>query len=426
MVSFNPSNSGRMKCWQSSVVLALLMLSAMVGCTIGPRSLSNSRIHYNEAVKTTSEQQLLLNIVRLRYIDTPSSLSISNIADQQEMSAGVGMVPFFTSAGAGNVGSYRGSVFPSANFSGVSRPTMSFTPMDDEDFTRRLFTPISLDGVAYLSKTTWPISTVFRLYLENLNWISNAETGSGPTPKAAPDYEQFLQGVDALQRLQDRGVITLFIKERSTPLSDPMTASDGLISQSIEAAKNGMELKQVGDKWQLSRTDNQPILRVGEIDSNDADWVPFCEAFRLNPNIRTFALTVDQLDPYLEGASIEGRDRIDVETRSLLQVLFFVSHGTDIPQEHVSSGVAPLTYDANGCVFDWRQVMNGLFQIKHCKSKRPPAFAHVAIRYRDYWFYIDERDADTKSTFALLLELSRLEVASTSKQSPLLTLPLSR
>jgi uncharacterized protein with von Willebrand factor type A (vWA) domain len=110
----------------------------------------------------------------------------------------------------------------------------------------------------------------------------------------------------------------------------------------------------------------------------------------------------------------------------LLQVLFFVSHGTDIPQEHASSGVAPLTYDANGCVFDWRQVMDGLFQIKHYKSKRPPAFAHVAIRYRDYWFYIDERDADTKSTFALLLELSRLEVKSTSKQSPLLTLPLSR
>ncbi len=44
MVSFNPSNSGRMKCWQSSVVLALGMFSAMVGCTFGPRSLSNSRI----------------------------------------------------------------------------------------------------------------------------------------------------------------------------------------------------------------------------------------------------------------------------------------------------------------------------------------------------------------------------------------------
>ena len=43
-----------------------------------------SRLQYNEVVKTTTEQQLLLNIVRLRYTDTPSSLAVSNIAAQFE------------------------------------------------------------------------------------------------------------------------------------------------------------------------------------------------------------------------------------------------------------------------------------------------------------------------------------------------------
>jgi hypothetical protein len=32
------------------------------------------------------------------------------------------------------------------------------TPQDDQDFTKRLFTPIPLEGVAYLSRTKWPIS----------------------------------------------------------------------------------------------------------------------------------------------------------------------------------------------------------------------------------------------------------------------------
>jgi len=40
-------------------------------------------------VKTTTEQQLLLNIVRLSYTDTPSSLGVSNIAAQYEVTKNV-------------------------------------------------------------------------------------------------------------------------------------------------------------------------------------------------------------------------------------------------------------------------------------------------------------------------------------------------
>ena len=71
------------------------------GCALGPRTIEQSRLQYNEAVKTTSEQQLLLNIVRLRYTDVPSSLALSSIADQRELAAGLKAIPFFTSAGTG-------------------------------------------------------------------------------------------------------------------------------------------------------------------------------------------------------------------------------------------------------------------------------------------------------------------------------------
>src|SRR5262245_10983809 len=82
------------------------------GCALGPRAVENSRLRYNEAVKVTNEQQLLLNIVRLRYIDTPSSLAVSTIADQQEIVAGLKAVPFFTAAAAGPDGTYRGNILP--------------------------------------------------------------------------------------------------------------------------------------------------------------------------------------------------------------------------------------------------------------------------------------------------------------------------
>ena len=408
----------------NSLALAVCVTLSSLGCSIGPRSLLQSRLKYNDAVKTTSEQQLLLNIVRLRYIDTPSSLAISSIADQQEIVAGLGIVPFFTSAGAGDIGSYRNSILPQAQFSGTTRPTLSFTPLDDEEFTRRLFSPISLEGAAYLSKTTWPISTVFRLYLENLNWVSNAETASGPTPVDPPDYAVYLEGVLALQRLQDRNLITLFSEQREKSVSSHFSQNENNANNAIESIKNDLELKNSDAGVTLIRRYKQPVLRVDPTVHVDPDWLVFCNAFKLNPNLRTFDLTSKELDPYLKDMPPAGLEKIDFETRSLLQVLFFVAQGVEVPREHLTSGVAPQTKGHDSAPFDWQQVLGGLFRVCSVKSKKRPDCAHVAVQYKGYWFYIDERNRETKATFTLLLEVSRLELESTKSKAPILTLPL--
>src|SRR5204863_2235961 len=125
--------------------------------------------------------QLLLNIVRLRYVDTPSSLAVSTIAAQFELQKNLQLTPFFTSAGSDVQVSSFGTLLPQFQIQHADRPTITLSPLDDQEFTRRLFTPQTLEGILYLAKTTWPIATVFRLYLENLNWVSNAQSASGPT-----------------------------------------------------------------------------------------------------------------------------------------------------------------------------------------------------------------------------------------------------
>jgi hypothetical protein len=407
-------------------VLGLLLLAALLvcGCALGPRSLDRNRLRYNEAVKTTTEEQLLLNIVRLRYTDTPSSLAISSIADQAEIVAGLHAIPFFAAAGAGDVGSYRGAVLPQAEVTGAIRPTLTYTPLDDQEFTRRLFTPITLDGVVYLGKTTWPISTVFRLWLENLNWVSNAENASGPTPRTAPEFVPFQVGIAALQRLQDRRLAILHVEEREERLSDGVGGTkDNIPTAQVEAAKAGFEYRQDKEgRWAVVRKKNVPILRIGPISGDDADWVAFCQSFHLDPEKRTLEVTTEKLDPFLKGAPERGLDVLDLETRSLLQVLFFVAHGVCVPPEHVC--LAPQTLGPDGQPFPWAEVFAGLFKVCHATGHKPPAEAHVAVRYRGYWFYIDERDRDTKSTFALLVELSRLELGAKAGSTPILTLPL--
>src|SRR5262249_23072832 len=105
----------------SAFLLALLLN----GCSsFGPSALPLSRLQYNETMKTTTEQQLLLNIVRLRYTDTPSSLAVSAIAAQFELSKNVQLMPFFVASGAEIARSYS-AVLPQLGIGGADRPTFS-------------------------------------------------------------------------------------------------------------------------------------------------------------------------------------------------------------------------------------------------------------------------------------------------------------
>lgn len=387
-----------------------------------------NRIKYNESVKVTSERQLLLNIVRLRYIDSPSSLSVTTIAEQPELAASLQALPFFTASAAGlSNGGYAGSVLPQAQLSGAVRPTLSYAPMDDQEFTRRLFTPITLEGVAYVGRTTWPLSTVCRLYLENLNWVPNAETGSGPVPRVAPEYRDFVEGIRALARLEQRRAVVLFSEERDETVTDAVPEGPGSAVAAVETVKAGYEYRKHADGgWVVTRKRRVPVLRAGNIEDEDPDWKMFCGAFRLDSGSRSFELTTDGLDPFLTEGKGDGLRMLDMETRSLIQVLFFLSQGVEVPAEDTASGVAPRTTTPDGLEFDWQQVLGGLFKVRCARGKKPPRGAHVAVQHKGNWFYIEDSDSDSKSTFHLVMELSRLEVgARTGQAAPILTLPLN-
>ena len=90
--------------------------------------------------------------------------------------------------------------------------------------------------------------------------------------------------------------------------------------------------------------------------------------------------------------------------------------------------MARAVLEADGRVFDWQQVTGGLFTVKACRGKKPPACATVAVPYRGYWFYIDDTDHATKNTFVLLRPARQLELGPTPTDrkgaGPVLTLPV--
>ena len=63
------------------LILGLAMLMpAIEGCSyIGPNSLNVERRRYNDVIQKTNDEELLLNLVRMRYNDRPSFLSVNSI-----------------------------------------------------------------------------------------------------------------------------------------------------------------------------------------------------------------------------------------------------------------------------------------------------------------------------------------------------------
>ena len=55
----------------------------------------------------------------------------------------------------------------------------------------------------------------------------------------------------------------------------------------------------------------------------------------------------------------------------------------------------------------------------HAASKEQPG----VIRYRDYWFWIDDRDLPSKGVFSFLMFLFTLTESGGGQVSPVLTVP---
>ena len=65
------------------VMLCVLAAAAIAGCaTLGPRTIRGDRFNYNESGAESSKEQILLNIVRLRYGEPIYFLEIGSMLSQ--------------------------------------------------------------------------------------------------------------------------------------------------------------------------------------------------------------------------------------------------------------------------------------------------------------------------------------------------------
>ena len=116
--------------------------------------------------------------------------------------------------------------------------------------------------------------------------------------------------------------------------------------------------------------------------------------------------------------------QIRVVTRALLGVLFYLSQGVEAPEQDVKEGKVTRTLKKSGEVFDWKEVTGDLLRVRS-KSNRPDN-ATLRVFYRGTWFFIQDSDLKSKSTFSLLSQIFSLQAGKIKDTTPLLTLPVGQ
>jgi hypothetical protein len=402
------------------------------GCSFGPKSLVLSHGKYNEAVRHVNEEQLLRNLVHIRYNEPRIHLNVSSIAAQYEISGTAEARPFFIAPNPSNsnvIFRTFTKILPDVSVSGANRPTITLVPADDGDAVERFMTPITAEMLNFLSQTSWPVSTVMRLWVERLNGIPNAASASGPQQDVVPDFERFRRAAELCQLVRRLRLGDVRPEEHIVELSGPLPPSAVAAEAAVEAAKNGLEYRPRADgtSWSLVRKENRLAMELNPAALGHPVLNELTELLNLQPDRARYPLVVTPgilPDPLLWPSA--PADELRLSLRSASQVYFFLANGVEVPPDHLAAGLVRLPIGPDGQVFDGRIVTDGLFAVHAYRGHKPPPTAFVAIKYRDYWYYIDDRDQESKATFTLILSLSRLDFGRQPPAAPFLTLPIGR
>jgi hypothetical protein len=169
----------RMRLRAALVSSLLAVLGSACATGLGPKAVRSERPDYNQQILRSADAAMLLNLVRLRYNDTPLFLELGTV---------VASYGYDASFNAG--GSIPASGTDTANLGSAvaygEHPTITYTPLTGVQFATRMLTPIPLDALMLFEQSGWRADRLLLVAVQRVNDILNAPTASGPTPEREP------------------------------------------------------------------------------------------------------------------------------------------------------------------------------------------------------------------------------------------------
>jgi len=354
---------------QNILAVALVGVVGLTGCKhLGPRTVAADRFDYSSAIADSWKQQTLLNIVKIRYMDLPVFVDVASIVNGYSIQTGVNVNGTLSSEAAaqGNFASIGGTAIY------TDRPTITYVPLTGEKFLRGLITPIDPKNVFFLLQSGYSADFILGMAVESLNGVRNRSTAGGAVREADPE---FLRALNLLREVQAAGAFGMRVEEEKD------AGSTGVVffrrdDVPPEIAEKGVEIRRL---------------------------------LKLPADPQKFVLTYSP--------ARGGSNELAVNSRSMLQIMqAFASH-LDVPAAHLKDHSAwPSLENADA-------TESSQHNVRIYSGKDKPAGAFTAVRYRGYWFWVDNGDLVTKRALTVVMFFFTLADTGAGEKLPLVTIP---
>jgi hypothetical protein len=344
---------------------------ALSGCAIvGPRTLSQGRLDYNEAINRTEDEQMLLSIIKGRYGETFSLLSVSGVAANVRFGTTAGI-----NLGFGDPLSYERNLIPfSGSLAYEENPTITYAPVKGEQYVRNLLSPIPPVFLLLAIRTGAYTSPALMLYVNRINNMKNPDFLETLDEKPDPLFRRFVE----LNLELHRADIVHWVGDPRQEISFDIFITN-YAPDYTEKVREYLSL--IGEP--MPADESQDII----------------------------------LPVYftIKAQNLKG---IAISTRSTGDMIQILRAAVQVPEEHLKAGLS-IVYPPVGPVGEKLHIYS---------SKDRPTQAILSVKHRGYWFYIDDGDLRTKYFYSAVRTLWGLSIASSADttSAPVLTLPVSR
>ena len=229
--------------------------------------------------------------------------------------------------------------------------------------------PIPVAGVLSLIQAGYPADVVLRICVNSINGLENDYGGPGNPRAGSPQFREIM---DALRQSQAAG-------------------GAGFRTRTNKSAQSVVMFFRPGND------DAGPL--VGRMR----------DLLGLDPTAREFTVVY--------GSFPEPDGEIAILTRSIMQIMIDLAAQMDVPEAEIAEG---RVYSRKRTA-DQERMFPPLIAVRTGASA--PEDAYVSVRYRDKWFWIDDRDQPSKRTLSFLMLAFSLTEGAPTQAAPVVTIP---
>lgn len=401
---------------------AITLLAVTSGCALQSEIIQKRHWDLNETIRETDNEQLLLNLVRLRYDERPYFLQISSITTSFSAGGSLGVSGTFPQGG-GNTNDVYGV---NGGISYSESPTVTWSLPESREFLGRLYAPVGTDQLAVLTLSGYNLVDVFRVGAGKINALRNREFEIVRGEFVPEGYERFVEALRLIDALERDGLIDLSFVAMS---------AYGGPTMSLEQVDSRAVADGFPKIYFLERPENPGVvmprallnpmfIRFSLESNNDPRAQRVRELLKLDPDSYSFPITdTSSASPELlrsEDAQLSTvfdpkvrLRHIMLNNRSVIEILRFAAASVQVPEEDIERGVVR----ERDVKLD--EYMNVLW------SANEPKDAWLKVEYRGRWFYIPETDLNARASFSLVSALFSSVVGQVPGAKPVLTLPVN-